>query len=84
MRWMNLEPMIQNELSQKEKNKYHILMHIYGIYKDGTDEFIYRAALEKQIYGHVLREGVGEMYGESNLEIYISMCEIYSQWEFAV
>ena len=29
MRWMNLEPMIQNEVSQKEK--YHILMHIYGI-----------------------------------------------------
>ena len=31
MRWMNLEPIIQNELSQKEKDKYHILMHIYGI-----------------------------------------------------
>ena len=31
MRWMNLEPMIQNEVSQKEKNRYRILMHIYGI-----------------------------------------------------
>ena len=31
MRWMNLEPIIQIELSQKEKDKYHILMHIYGI-----------------------------------------------------
>ena len=31
MRWMNLEPIIQNEASQKEKNKYHILTHIYGI-----------------------------------------------------
>ena len=30
MRWMNLEPVIQNEVSQKEKNKYRILMHIYG------------------------------------------------------
>ena len=29
MRWMNLEPIIQNEVSQK--NKYHILMHIYEI-----------------------------------------------------
>ena len=27
MRWMNLEPIIQSEVSQKEKNKYHILMH---------------------------------------------------------
>ena len=25
---MNLEPVIQSEVSQKEKNKYHILMHI--------------------------------------------------------
>ena len=31
MRWMNVEPIIQSEVSQKEKEKYHILMHIYGI-----------------------------------------------------
>ena len=31
MRWMNLEPIIQTEVSQKENDKYHILMHIYGI-----------------------------------------------------
>ena len=31
MRWINLEPIIQNEVSKKEKNKYHILTHIYGI-----------------------------------------------------
>jgi len=31
MRWMNLEPIIQSEVSQKEKDKYHILMHTYGI-----------------------------------------------------
>ena len=31
MRWMNLEPIIQNEVSQKEKDKYHLLTHIYGI-----------------------------------------------------
>ena len=29
MRWMNLEPTIQSEVSQKEKNKYHVLMRIY-------------------------------------------------------
>ena len=29
-RWMNLEPTIQSEVSQKEKDKYHILTHIYG------------------------------------------------------
>ena len=31
MRWMNLELIIQSEVSQKEKDKYHILTHIYGI-----------------------------------------------------
>ena len=30
MRWMRPEPIIQSEVSQKEKNKYHILTHIYG------------------------------------------------------
>ena len=48
MRWMNLESIIQSEVSQKEKDKYHILTHIYGIQENGTDEFIYRAAMEKQ------------------------------------
>ena len=47
-RWMNLEPIIQSEVSQKEKDKYHMLKHIYGIQKDDTNEFICRAAMEKQ------------------------------------
>ena len=33
---MNLEPLIQSEVSQKEKDKYCILAHIYGIQKDAT------------------------------------------------
>ena len=31
MRWMKLEPIIQSEVSQKEKHQYRILTHIYGI-----------------------------------------------------
>ena len=31
MRWMNPEPIILSKVSQKEKDKYCILMHIYGI-----------------------------------------------------
>ena len=31
MRWMDLEPVIHSETSQKEKEKYHILTHVYGI-----------------------------------------------------
>ena len=30
-RWMDLEPIIQSEVSQKEKDKYYILTHIFGI-----------------------------------------------------
>ena len=29
--WIDLETVIQSEVSQKEKNKYHMLTHIYGI-----------------------------------------------------
>ena len=31
VRWMDLESVIQSEVSQKEKNKYGTLMHIYRI-----------------------------------------------------
>ena len=31
MRWMKLEPVIQSEVSQKDKDQYSIIMHIYGI-----------------------------------------------------
>ena len=31
VKWMDLESVIQSEVSQKEKNNYHILTHIYGI-----------------------------------------------------
>ena len=86
---MNLEPIIQSEVSQKEKDKYRIYTtHIYGIQKDGTDEFICRAAMEKQTQrtdGHGgCEEGESEMHGESNMETYITICKIDSQQEFAV
>ena len=39
----------------------------------------------EHIYGHEGGEkGEGEMYGESNMETYIAICKINSQWEFVV
>ena len=38
MKWMKLEPVIQSEVSQKEKHQYSILTHTYGIYKDGNND----------------------------------------------
>ena len=85
---MNLEPIIQSEKSQKEKGKYHILTYIYTIQKNGTEEHIYRAAMEKQTQRIDLRtwerRGEGEMYGKSFMETYMTICKIDSQWEFAV
>ena len=37
MRWVNLEPIIQSEVSQNEKDKYLILTHIYRIWKNCTE-----------------------------------------------
>ena len=47
MRRMNIEPIIQSEVSQKQKDRYRILMHIYRIEKNGTEVFIYRETMMK-------------------------------------
>ena len=60
MRWKTIEPIIQSEVSQKEKDKYCILMHIYRIQKNGTEEFIYRAAMKKQTENRLMDMGRGE------------------------
>ena len=47
--WMDLETVIQNEVSQKEKTRCHIILHICGIQKNGTDELICKAETETQM-----------------------------------
>ena len=56
--WMDLETVIQSEVSQKEKNKYHILMDICGIQKNGIDDLICKAEIENK-YMDTKEEGVG-------------------------
>ena len=70
---MNLESIIQSEVSQKEKNKYHLLMHIYGIQKDGTDESVHRAAMETQTQRTDLQTRVGGEEGEGEINAKSSM-----------
>ena len=51
-------------MSQKEKYKYRILTHIYGIEKNGTEEFIgqqWRNRHREQTYGRGERGGEGKM-----------------------
>ena len=38
----------------------------------------------EQTYGHGERGGEGERYGESNMETYVTIGKIDSQWEFSV
>ena len=64
MRWMKLEPIIQSEVSQKEKHQYSIRTHIFGIWKDGNDKPVSETAKETQMYRTVFwtlweREWVG-------------------------
>ena len=60
MRWMNLEPTIQSEVSQKEKDKYHFLTHIYGIQKNGTEEYFQGHIGETYIENKLMGTGRGE------------------------
>ena len=79
---MNLETIIQNEVSQKEKDKYHILMHIYGIMKNVSSNLFtgqpQRNRQREYTYGHEERGGEGEMYGKSNMEAYIQFSSVQS------
>ena len=88
MKWMSLEPIIQSEVSQKEKDKYHILTHIYRTRKTVLKNLFigqqWRNRHREQTCGHGERGGEGEMNGKSNMETYITICKIVSQREFAV
>ena len=46
--WMDLEILILSEISQREKDKYHIISLICGILKNGTNELIYKTEIESQ------------------------------------
>ena len=46
--WIDLELVIHREVSQKEKNKYHILMHVCEIQKNHTDKLLCKAEIETE------------------------------------
>ena len=87
MRWMTLELVIPSEVSQKEKNKYSILMHTYDIQKNGTGEPICRAGIQMQAEKTVLWTQQGKERGwdkQQHGSIYITIYKTDSQWEFAI
>ena len=60
VRWMDLESVMQSEVSQKEENKYYMLTHTYGIQKNGTDEPIGKAGIKMQMLRTDLRTRRGK------------------------
>ena len=46
--WMDLEIIILSEVSQTEKDKYHMILLICGIKKDDTNEIIYKTKIDSQ------------------------------------
>ena len=81
--WMDIETVIQSEVSQKEKNKYHILMHVCGIQKNGTDELVCKAEIETQMQRTNVWTPSGESRGwgggggmnwEIGIDIYALIC----------
>ena len=66
---MKLEPIIQSEVSQKEKHQYSILMHIYGIQKDGNNNPVCERAKETDVQNSLLDSvGEGEMIWENGMK----------------
>ena len=84
MKWMNLEPTIQSEVSQKEREISYANAYIWNIYMESIKINLFvrqqcRNRYREQTYGHKERGGEGEMYGENNMETYITICKIDSQ-----
>ena len=83
MRWTKLEPIMQSEVSQKEKHQYSILTHIYGIQKDSNNNLYARQqkrhrCKEQTFRPHGRRRGWDDLR-EQHLNMYITMCEINDQ-----
>ena len=85
---MDLESIMQSEVSQKEKNKYRTLTPTCGIQKNGTDETICKAGQRhrrrEQTCGHGGGEREWDELGDWDWHIHTTMCKIDSQWEPAV
>ena len=76
VRWMNLELVIQSEKSEREENKYYILMPIRGIEKSSPDGLICREGMETHIENKLV-DTSGEEEGRTNRE---SSIGIHTLW----
>ena len=77
--WIDLETAIQSEISQKEKNKCHMILPICGIQTNVTNQLICKAETEsrcaEQTYGY--QAMVEEKNWETRIDIYTLLCIKY-------
>ena len=71
--WMDLETVIQSEVSQKQKNKYRILTYLCGILKNVTDEPVCKAEIQTQTQRTNIWAPRGERENGINWEIGIDI-----------
>ena len=62
--WLDLDIVRLSEVSQTEKDKYHIISLICGIYKKGTSELLYETEIESQMQKTNLWLPKGKGWGE--------------------
>ena len=60
MRWMNLEPIMNSEMHQKEKDKYHILTHVQNLEKWYLRIYLQGNNGETDIQNRLMDMGSGE------------------------
>ena len=75
---MNLESVVQSEVSQKESNEYRVLIHTHEIQKNGTDEPTSKAGIKMQMqrvdtWTQSGKGGQDEL-GDQDRYMYTSMC----------
>ena len=87
MKWMKLEPIIQSEVSQKEKHQYRILMHVYMEFRKMVMTTIYTRQQKRHRYKEQTVVLCGRRRGRDDLveqhwNMYIKVCEIDDQSKF--
>ena len=87
MRWMNLEPIGPSEVSQKEKDKYCILAHVYVIWRDSVMSLFtgqaWRRRQRTDLGTQCGRKRVGQIERVARKK-YITICKTDSQWGSAL
>ena len=68
VRWMKLEPIIQSEVSQKEKHQYSILTHIYDFY---SFKFVKVCIMTQNVVFH------GEFFCKLEKNVYFAIVRVF-------